>query len=204
MGPIKWYRKNPRLGRERPVPWSLGLPIFDEKIGKYVPREPIEVRKKRVPSIRVSEMTTRPSVNEHDPYMKKKGKIEWRNQNQKSTGVGSQTKTGGNAMNDSHRYSHNDGDNSLFFSETTAVNTGMIPGTNMDNGKVVHRDAEQHRKSQGHFSSDKSTTGAGTSKRKKQKREQDFWKKPKPRKPPKILSIRGEQVWFPYGKSCLW
>lgn len=45
---------------ERPAPWSLGLPIFDEKLGRYVSREPVKEPTKPVPSIRVSEMTVTP------------------------------------------------------------------------------------------------------------------------------------------------
>ena len=202
MGPIKWYRKNPRRGRERPVPWSLGLPIFDEKLGKYVPREPTKEPKKRVPSIRVSKIATQPLGNRHVP--KKKRKVEWRKQDQKPTGVGCQTETtGGRAVTDLHGCSHIDGDDGLFFPETTAVNTGTIAGNSMDN-VVVLRDVQQQRKGQTGFPSGKSTTDAGILKRKKQKRKQNFWEKPKPRKPPKMLSIRGEEVSFPYGKAYLW
>lgn len=175
------------------MPWSVGIPIFDEKLGKYVPRAPIKEPKKQAPSIRVSEMTPQPLVKGRDTYMKRKRKGEWRKQNQKPTGVGSQTKTGGRVNNLPDSLS--DDDQGLFFSETAAVNTGTTAGNGLGNG-VAHRGGQQHRKGQTSFSSSKSATGARISKGKKRKKKRNFWEKPKPRNPPKMLSIRGEPVWF--------
>ncbi|RMJ28443.1 hypothetical protein PHISP_00658 [Aspergillus sp. HF37] len=59
-------------GPEPPMPWSLGLPVFDKDKGKYVAREPVKEPKKPDPNIHDKGMVWSPLHRGYDAYMRKK------------------------------------------------------------------------------------------------------------------------------------
>lgn len=59
-------------GPEPPMPWSLGLPVFDKSKGKYVAREPVKEPKKPDPNIHDKDMVWTPLHRGYDAYMRKK------------------------------------------------------------------------------------------------------------------------------------
>lgn len=163
------------------MPWSLGLPIFDKKIGKYMPREPIKEPKKPVPSIKMSDMGGKPLRKGHDTYREKK----------RQPGMTKHMRTG--PLGVSHKDS-----GSLFFSEiSSTVNAGGIVE------KRNHGGTRPQDKDRALFVSESSaldrhhTIKAERSMREKgRKKKKYFWEKPKPRKQRSMLSIRGEKVWL--------
>lgn len=125
-------------GPEPPMPWSLGIPVFDEKKGKYVPREPVKEPKPPDPNIRDAKMVWTPLDKGYDAYMrKKKGHLKKRVQAAKKASM--------------KKYSRDD----------------LVDSVIGSSGRKA-----------------------------KKKPKKYFWEKPKPRKPPKMLSIRGETVPF--------
>lgn len=59
-------------GPEPPMPWSLGIPVFDKAKRKYVPREPVKEPKKPDPNIHDKNTVWTPLHRGYDAYMRKK------------------------------------------------------------------------------------------------------------------------------------